>query len=103
MNFSGRQPWYQSLDWKLVDLLEAAPTSHRLPRVEESTIAQVQLTSGTGTEPRGVLLANGALMGRAKALAKALDIRGAEVILNPDPLFHISGQFFSLAALSCAA
>src|SRR5947209_16828501 len=66
-------------------------------------IAQVQLTSGTSTEPRGVLLPHAALTTQAAALADALDIQSTDVILNPNPLFHVSGQFFSLAALSRGA
>jgi fatty-acyl-CoA synthase len=87
----------------LVEALEVAPGPQPLPDVDPTSIAQVQLTSGTTTEPRGVLLAHAALMGQATALADALEIRGTDVVLNPNPMFHVSGQFISLAALSRGA
>ena len=88
---------------ELLELMEAVPEPQPLPVVDGTSIAQVHLTSGTTTLPRGVLLAHGSLMGLATALADALEIRDADVILNPNPLFHVSGQFFSLAALSAGA
>lgn len=88
---------------ELLDLFEAVGEPKRFPDVDETTIAQVQLTSGTSAEPRGVLLTHGGMMGQATALADALEIGDADVVLNPNPLFHVSGQFFSLAALSRSA
>jgi fatty-acyl-CoA synthase len=89
---------------ELLELLEVVPGAPRpLPAIDSTAIAQVQLTSGTSTEPRGVLLPHAALTGQATALADALEIRRTDVILNPNPLFHVSGQFFSLAALARGA
>ena len=88
---------------ELLELLAAAPERRPLARVDETSIAQIQLTSGTSTEPRGVMLTHGTLIGQATALADALELHGTDVILNPNPLFHVSGQFFSLAALSRGA
>ena len=88
---------------ELADLLKVVPEPRPLPDVDVNAIALVPLTSGTSVEPRGVLLTHGALMRQATAVADALEIEAADVILNPNPLFHASGQFFSLAALVRAA
>jgi fatty-acyl-CoA synthase len=85
------------------ELLRSAPDPIPLPVVQPHAIAQLQLTSGTSAEPRAVLLSHAALVRQALALQAGLEIRPSDTLLNPNPLSHLSGQFFSLAALAGGA
>src|SRR5262245_27420589 len=59
--------------------------------VEASSIAFLQFTSGTTSQPRGVLLRHQHVEAQLSAYVEALDVRSGEVVVSWLPLYHDLG------------
>jgi fatty-acyl-CoA synthase len=71
--------------------LSSADPSVALPDVEPGDVAQIQYTSGTTGNPKGVLLHHRGIVGSARRVADRAGIGDGWVSVNAMPLFHIGG------------
>ena len=83
----------------VVPALSADAPAVPLPRNDPADLAVVQFTSGTVTEPRGVLLRHGAVMAGLRAIAISARHGPDEVIVQWMPHYHDMGLFGNLAVL----
>jgi fatty-acyl-CoA synthase len=79
--------------------LPAEAPSVPLPRSDPADLAVVQFTSGTVTEPRGVLLSHRAIMAGLRAIVVSAGHRPDEVIVQWMPHYHDMGLFGNLSVL----
>ncbi len=73
----------------MLDLPAAA--RWRMPPVDENTIAILQYTSGSTSEPKGVMVTLGALAHNIELIAHHLDVRPDSVFLSWLPHYHDMG------------
>ncbi|MDH6198102.1 crotonobetaine/carnitine-CoA ligase [Mycobacterium frederiksbergense] len=73
-----------------IDELTAAPAPRRRPTLEEPTA--VMITSGTGGRPKGALLPNGAAVGQAQRVRRAMAYQADDVLFNVFPWQHINAR-----------
>ncbi|MBA2326245.1 MAG: AMP-binding protein, partial [Actinobacteria bacterium] len=71
------------------ELLEAEPVTDAAAR--PSDLAAVLFTSGSSGEPKGVLHTHRALAYKARLMAAVHGLTGADAVLMPAPLAHVSG------------
>lgn len=77
-------------DWDQF-LAHGADGPRCLPLVRPSDPAQIQYTSGTTGKPKGALLAHRGLALNGRLYAEVIGAGGADVWINPMPLFHTAG------------
>ena len=85
--------------WLTVDAEACSASSAMLPAPPTSSIAIVQYTSGSTSEPRGVALTHGNIVSNLEMLRKALSIREDDHFLSWLPLFHDMGLAMLLMPL----
>lgn len=56
----------------------------------------IQLTSGTTSHPKGVMLSHAAMLGVAKSVAQRIGVRPDDRYFSPRPFYHVSGSTMSL-------
>jgi len=56
----------------------------------------IQLTSGTTSYPKGVMLSHAAMLGVAKSVAQRIGVRPDDRYYSPRPFYHVSGSTMSL-------
>lgn len=83
----------------VVPALPADAPSVPLPRSDPADLAVVQFTSGTVTEPRGVLLSHRAIMAGLRAIVVSARLSPGDVLVQWMPHYHDMGLFGHLAVL----
>jgi fatty-acyl-CoA synthase len=84
--------------------MAAACDSAPAPKVECHDVANIQYTSGTTGNPKGVLLTHWNLVNNGNLIAQRLRYTGADRICIPVPLYHCFGCVIgSLAAAASGA
>jgi fatty-acyl-CoA synthase len=73
------------------EFLASARDATRLPEVAPDSPAEIQYTSGTTGEPKGVLLHHRGLTNNARLAFGVLGARAGEVCISAMPLFHTVG------------
>ncbi|CRK56742.1 Non-ribosomal peptide synthase [Alloactinosynnema sp. L-07] len=81
----------ESYDWLLVDRLDEAGPSRRLPTNSAADIAFLQYTSGSTSTPRGVMVSHGALMSNEAAIKESFGVTRESTIVSWLPLHHDMG------------
>lgn len=56
----------------------------------------IQLTSGTTSYPKGVMLSHAAMLGVAQSVARRIGVRPDDRYYSPRPFYHVSGSTMSL-------
>ena len=84
---------------RVVPALAADAPSVPLPQSDPADLAVVQFTSGTVTEPRGVLLSHRAVMAGLRAIVVSARHTPNEVIVQWMPHYHDMGLFGHLSVL----
>lgn len=64
--------------------------------VEPDDTLLIQLTSGTTSYPKGVMLSHAAMLGVAKSVAQRIGVRPDDRYFSPRPFYHVSGSTMSL-------
>ena len=84
--------------------LRDGATDTALPAVDPDALGQVQYTSGTTGNPKGVLITHRAMVLTAEAFAEREGISDGAAWINPMPLFHTAGNVLGTlgAAWACA-
>jgi acyl-CoA synthetase (AMP-forming)/AMP-acid ligase II len=88
----------------LVDQLDEIGRSGKLHRAQPSDTAFIQFSSGSTSEPKGVVLTHANLMANIRAVAAAARLNTDTVTLSWMPLTHDMGLIgFHLIVFGCAA
>ncbi len=72
-------------------------------RLEPGSTATIVFSAGTTGEPKGVMLANAALVAAAEAAVQALDVRAGDDMYSYLPLAEITERLLSVAVATVAA
>ncbi len=80
----------------LMGMLASGPGAFRPARLYESDVAVILYTSGTTSDPKGVMLTHGNLLAEAEAVFHAIPVSQADSILGVLPLFHALAQMANL-------
>ncbi len=65
--------------------------AHRLPAVGADDIALIQYTSGSTSDPKGVVLTHAQVLANVRALGQAVDVSTDDVFVSWLPLYHDMG------------
>ncbi|VVP70899.1 Long-chain-fatty-acid--CoA ligase [Pseudomonas fluorescens] len=65
-------------------------------RVQADDTLLIQLTSGTTSYPKGVMLSHAAMLGVAQSVARRIGVRPEDRYFSPRPFYHVSGSTMSL-------
>ncbi|OQR91630.1 fatty-acid-CoA ligase [Achlya hypogyna] len=92
MTFSEKYPWPE-LSWVETDRLvhTAAPDAGPLPAPSADAIAFLQYTSGSTSDPKGVMISHGNLSHNLNLIADALAAREDAVVVSWLPQYHDMG------------
>ncbi|KDO16272.1 hypothetical protein SPRG_18192, partial [Saprolegnia parasitica CBS 223.65] len=92
MTFSERYPW-PDLDWVETDRLihAPAPSSMTLAAPSADAIAFLQYTSGSTSDPKGVMISHGNLTSNLHLIVDALAARQDAVVVSWLPQYHDMG------------
>ena len=74
-----------------VEELSAATAPPRRPVLKEEDVAFLQFTSGSTSEPKGVILTHGNLLANLRAIDASIDLGPAETVVSWLPLYHDMG------------
>ncbi len=86
----------------LADLLAAGPGTFQPVPVNTEDIAMILYTSGTTSDPKGVMLSHGNLEAEAEGVFEVIDVGPNDAILGILPLFHSLAQMANIMLpLSC--
>jgi long-chain acyl-CoA synthetase len=80
----------------LLGMLAAGLGDFTPAEVQEDDLAVIMYTSGTTSDPKGVMLTHGNLIAEAKAVFASIDISEQDSILAVLPLFHALAQMANL-------
>src|SRR5499427_2121122 len=80
----------------LLGMLATGPDEVVPAHVEEDDLAVIMYTSGTTSDPKGVMLTHGNLLAEAKAVFASIEITEHDSILAVLPLFHALAQMANL-------
>jgi long-chain acyl-CoA synthetase len=80
----------------LLSMLAAGPGEFHPARVQDSDLAVIMYTSGTTSDPKGVMLTHGNLLAEAKSVFASIDVGPQDSILAVLPLFHALAQMANL-------
>jgi 1-acyl-sn-glycerol-3-phosphate acyltransferase len=73
------------------ELRGAGGRSHRLPQVGADDIALIQYTSGSTSDPKGVVLSHAQVLANVRALGQAVAVSTDDVFVSWLPLYHDMG------------
>ncbi|WP_083749639.1 AMP-binding protein [Frankia sp. CcI49] len=76
----------------------AGPGSHHDRGVDGDLVSDIQFTSGTTGEPKGVGHVHATLTARTRALFDALDVAEHDVVFMPSPVTHSTGLVYGVLA-----
>jgi fatty-acyl-CoA synthase len=65
-------------------------------QVQADDTLLIQLTSGTTSYPKGVMLSHAAMLGVAQSVARRIGVRHDDRYFSPRPFYHVSGSTMSL-------
>ncbi len=86
----------------LQDIFAAGPGNFRPVPVTAEDIAMILYTSGTTSDPKGVMLSHGNLEAEAEGVFEVIDVGPKDAILGILPLFHSLAQMANIMLpLSC--
>ncbi|MFK8021982.1 MAG: AMP-binding protein [Pseudomonadales bacterium] len=79
-------------------LMKAAPTASHAPCTERSAndVAVMIYTSGTTSDPKGVLHTHNTLDYENRSIIELFDLNDRDVVFMPSPLAHITGVLYGL-------
>src|SRR5215813_2020768 len=80
----------------LLGMLGAGPGNFTPAHVREDDLAVIMYTSGTTSDPKGVMLTHGNLLAEAKAVFASVEVTEKDSILAVLPLFHALAQMANL-------
>ncbi len=80
----------------LADILDAGPGTFQPVPVRADDIAMILYTSGTTSDPKGVMLSHGNLDAEAEGVFKVIDVGPKDAILGILPLFHSLAQMANI-------
>src|SRR6476619_5633391 len=84
------------LRWLTVDLAPGAPGTIDLPRPQRDDIAFLQYTSGSTSEPKGVVVTHAMLLANMAMAQKALGTGKHSTCVNWLPLYHDMGLILNV-------
>ncbi|OQR98230.1 fatty-acid-CoA ligase [Thraustotheca clavata] len=93
MTFSESYPWPE-LKWIETDRLgknKAAPNTVNLPVPDLNDLAFLQYTSGSTSDPKGVMVSHGNLSHNLSIISEALNARNNSVVVSWLPQYHDMG------------
>jgi fatty-acyl-CoA synthase len=86
------------------DFCASGAATETLPHVSPDDVTQIQFTSGTTGRPKAAMLHHRGLTNNGRLVAGRIELAEGDVLLNPNPLFHVAGSgFMSLGAVQSAA
>jgi acyl-CoA synthetase (AMP-forming)/AMP-acid ligase II len=90
---AGQYPELQALPWLKTDEIgqEQAEADWRLPEVRQESLALIQFTSGSTSEPKGVMLTHANLMHNLEMIRQALDADENTRAIFWLPFYHDMG------------
>src|SRR5262249_12900718 len=80
----------------LLSMLAAGPGEFRPAGVQDGDLAVIMYTSGTTSDPKGVMLTHANLLAEAKSVFASIDVDHRDSILAVLPLFHALAQMANL-------
>jgi long-chain acyl-CoA synthetase len=80
----------------LLSMLAAGPGEFHPARLQDSDLAVIMYTSGTTSDPKGVMLTHANLLAEAKSVFASIDVDQRDSILAVLPLFHALAQMANL-------
>ncbi len=79
------------LPWLTLEEMESAEPEHRVALPTANTVAFLQYTSGSTSDPRGVVVTHGGLVANITAIGNAMNVDGDARLLCWLPLHHDMG------------
>lgn len=80
----------------LLGMLAAGPEGFRPARLYDSDVALILYTSGTTSDPKGVMLTHKNLLAEAEAVFNIIPVSQTDAVLGVLPLFHALAQVANL-------
>jgi long-chain acyl-CoA synthetase len=80
----------------LLSMFAAGPGDFTPATIQESDLAVILYTSGTTSDPKGVMLTHGNLLAEAKSVFSTIAVSEKDSILGVLPLFHALAQMANL-------
>ena len=85
-----------SLLGDLDNIVKAGPSGFRAAPVEADVVASLLYTSGTTSDPKGVMLTHANLLGEVESVFQLLHVGPEDAVLGVLPLFHVLSQMANL-------
>ena len=76
----------------------AGPGTHRERGIDGDLVSDIQFTSGTTGEPKGVGHVHSTLVARTRALFDSVDLDQHDVVFMPSPITHSTGLLYGILA-----
>jgi long-chain acyl-CoA synthetase len=77
-------------------IFAAGPSGFRPAAVEADVVASLLYTSGTTSDPKGVMLTHANLLGEVESVFRLLHVGPEDAVLGVLPLFHVLSQMANL-------
>jgi long-chain acyl-CoA synthetase len=81
---------------ELDSIFAAGPSGFKPPAVAADSVASLLYTSGTTSDPKGVMLTHANLLGEVESVFRWAQISSADAVLGVLPLFHVLSQMANL-------
>jgi cyclohexanecarboxylate-CoA ligase len=78
------------------ELVEACPELRRRGRADPNEVSVILYTSGTTSDPKGVLHSDATLLSECRTMARYHELSAADVFVMPSPVSHISGLLYGV-------
>ena len=90
-------PEASAVEWQAVDIIpEELAKSWEAPAITAESLAFLQYTSGSTSDPKGVMVSHQNLMYNCEMIRQAFEMQTKEVIVSWLPLFHDMGLMASI-------